>query len=39
MTKLFLQREQPFKSKLDRTVKLLKWAQSCYVQTQLSHMM
>ena len=41
MAKLFLQREQleKLQNKLDRAVQLLKWAQSCYVQAQLSHLM
>lgn len=41
MAQLFLQKEQldKLQSRLDRAVQLLKWAQSCYVQAQLSHLM
>lgn len=41
IAKLFLQKDQleRLQNKLDRAVQLLKWAQSCYVQAQLSHLM
>lgn len=40
MAKLFLQKDQidRLQNKLDRTVQLLRWAQSCYVQAQLTHL-
>lgn len=41
MAKLFLQKDQleSLQNKLDRAVQLLKWAQGCYVQAQLSRLM